>query len=91
MEYVKTFFLLAVFIFLSFGCIVNIIRGRDERKEKRRQAKEAKKAEKLEKKRRKERKAMLKQRLKNGEPLDDDEYEKYIANKQAENDDEAAE
>ena len=43
LEYIKTFALLAVFIFLSIGCIVNIIRGRDERKENRRKAKEEKK------------------------------------------------
>ena len=50
MDYVKTFVLLAVFIILSVGCIVNIIRGRDERKERRRKAKEAKKQAKAEKK-----------------------------------------
>lgn len=83
MEYVKTFAVLILFIFLSFGCIANIIRHRDERKEARRAAKEAKRekkaAKKAEKLAKRERRAMLRERLRKGEPLDDDEYELYKA------------
>ena len=50
MEYVKTFVMLAIFIFLSVGCIANMIIHRDERKEKRLQEKEEKRLEKLERK-----------------------------------------
>ena len=50
MEYVKTFIVLVVFLFLSFGCIANIIIHRDERKAARKKAKEEKKKAKEERK-----------------------------------------
>ncbi len=50
MEYVKTFALLIVFIILSVGCVLNIIRHWKENKETRAETKKAKKQEKQEKK-----------------------------------------